>query len=70
MAIGFAALARSQYKHSEIRVAVPSVNDTPLVKEIKSIVEAMTCFSPEARLSAEEVEERIDSVARKVSDHM
>ena len=70
MAIGFAALTRSQNKHSEIRVVVPSVNDTPLVKEIKLTVEAMTCFSPEARLSAEEVEERIDSVARKVSDHM
>ena len=42
MAIGFAALTRCQNKHREIRVVVPDRdNDTPLVKEIKSIVEAM-----------------------------
>ena len=70
MAIGLAAFTRSQNKHSEIRVVVPTVNDTPLVKEIKSIVEVMTCLSPEARLRAEQVEEKIDSLAGKVSDHM
>ena len=70
MSIEFAALTRCQNKHSEIKVVVPSVNDTPLMKDIKFIVEAMTCLSPEARLAAEEVEERINSVSRKVSDHM
>ena len=70
MSIGVAALTRYLNKQSEIRVVVPDRNnDTPLVKEMKSIVEAMTCFSPEARLAAEEVEERMDSLARKVSDH-
>ena len=71
MAIGLAAFTRCQNKHSEIRVVVPdSVNDTPLLMEIKSIVEAMTCRLPEARLSAEEVEEKIELLARKVLDHM
>ena len=71
MSIGFAALTRCQTKHSEIRIVVPDRdNDTPLVKEIKSIVEAMTCFSPEARLPAAQVEERTNSLARKVSDHL
>ena len=70
MAIGLAAFTRCQKKHTEIKVVVPNVNDTPFVKDIKSIIEAMTCFSPEARLAAEEVEERIDSLARKVSNHM
>ena len=68
MAIGFTAFTRCKDRHSEIKVVVPdSVNDTPLVKEIKLIVEAMTCFSPEARLPAEEVEERLDSLVREVS---
>ena len=68
MSIGLAAFTRYQNKHTEIRVVVPdSVNDSPLVKEIKSIVTAMTCFSPQARLSATQVEERIDSLTRKVS---
>ena len=71
MSIGFAAFTRCQNKHSEIRVVVPDRdNDTPMVKEIKSIVEVMTYFSPQARIAAEEVEERIDSLTRKVSDRL
>ena len=71
MSIGFAVLTRCQNKHSEIRIVVyDRDNDTPLVKEIKSIIEAMTYFSPEARLPAEDVEQRIDFLARKVSDHL
>ena len=71
MSIGFAAMTRCQNAHSEIRIVVPDRNnDTPLVKEIKSIIETMTNFSPEARLTAEDVEQRIDFLARKVSDHL
>ena len=45
MSIGLAAFTRCQNRHSEIRIVVPDRhNDKPLVNEIKSIVEAMTCF--------------------------
>ena len=66
MSIGLAAFTRCQNKHSEIRVVAEEHNDTPLVKEIKSIVEAMTYFLPEARFAAEDVAERTDSLAIKV----
>ena len=67
MSIGLAALTRSQNKNGEIKIVVPdNGTDTPLVKEIKSIITAMTCFSPQARLSATQVEERMDAATRKV----
>ena len=67
MPIGLAAFTRCQNKHSEIRVVVPDSNDTPLVKRLKGIIEAMTCFSPEARISAAEVEKGIDELRREVN---
>ena len=66
MPIGLAAFTRCQNKHSEIRVVVPDSNDTSLVKRLKGIIEAMTCFSPEARISAAEVEKGIDELRREV----
>ena len=66
MSIGFASLTRCQNKHSEIRVVVPDSNDTNLVKNLKCVVQEMTCFSPKARIAAEEVEERIDALAEQV----
>ena len=67
MPIGFAAFTRCQNEHSEIRVVVPDSKDSPMVNNLKSIIEAMTCFSPEARISAAEVEKRIDALRREVN---
>ena len=55
-----------QNKHSEIRVVVPDSNDTNLVKNLKCVIQEMTCFSPKARIAAEGVEERIDALAEQV----
>ena len=67
MTIGMATLTRCQKKHSEVRVVLPQQKDSDLVKEVKALIGAMTCFSPQARISAGEVEERIDSLVGKVS---
>ena len=66
MPIGFAAFTRYQQEQNEIQVVVQDRNDTPLVNNLKSIIETMTCFSPEARISASEVEERFDVMKREV----
>ena len=68
MPIGLIAFSRCQNEQSEIRVVVPrNPGDTPLVKKIKSIIGAMTYFSPEARLGAEEVKKRLHAPAKKVT---
>ena len=56
-------------KHDEIRVVVPGRNDTQLLIELKSIIEAMTCFSPEARIAAAEVKKQIDALGAKVKNN-
>ena len=65
MSVGYAAFSRILNRKSEIRI-VDSKHDGPLVKKIKSIIEAMTYFLPEARLAATEVEERISLLAGEV----
>ena len=67
MPIGFAAFSRCQNNHSEIRIVVPDSRDSPLMKKLKSVIEAMTNFSPEARISAANVEKRIDALRREVN---
>ena len=67
MPIGFAAFTRCQNKHNEIQVVVQESNDTPLLSKLKSIIEAMTCFSLEARISATEVVKGIDTLKAEVS---
>ena len=57
--IGFVAFTRCQNRQSEVKVSVPHIRDPPLVKQLKYIIEEMTCFSPEARLAAAEVEGRL-----------
>ena len=67
MSIGLAAFTRCKNKHNEIKVVVPDNNDDMIaVNKLKLIVEAMTYFSPEARLTAEEVQQRIDALATEV----
>ena len=66
MPIGLVAFARSQSKESDFRIVDSSTNnnDSPSVKNLKSIIEAMTLFSPEARMPAAEVEYRMDVPAQ------
>ena len=66
MPIGLAAFNRHQNKHNEIQVVVQDENNTPLVENLKFIIERMTCFSPSARITASEVEERFDVMKREV----
>ena len=68
MPIGFAAFARHQNKHSEIRLVVQDSNDAPSLNELKSIIEAMTCFLPEARIAAAVVHKRINTLRGQVHD--
>ena len=67
MSIGFAAFTRYQNRHNEIKVVVQDGNDTALLNRMKSVIEDMTCFSPEARITADEVEKRIFTLGRKVN---
>ena len=67
MPIGLAAFTRCQNKKAEIQVvATENTKDSPLVRDLKLIIQSMTCFSPQARISASEVESRLDDVHRKV----
>ena len=66
MPIGFAAFTRCQNKNSEIRVVIQDRNQTPLLKKLRCVIEAMTCFSPQARISAAEVVRRINALAGKL----
>ena len=66
MPIGLAAFTRYQNRRNEIRVAVQDRNDTSMVKEVKSIIERMTCFSPAARMPASKVEKRLELLKREV----
>ena len=66
MPIGLAAFTRCQNRHNEIQVVVQHRNDTPLLSKLKSIIEAMTCFSPEARIAATEVVKGIDALKTEV----
>ena len=66
MPIGLAAINRHQNKHNEFQVVVHDRNDTPLVENLKSIIERMTCFSPNARITASEVEKKLDVMKREV----
>ena len=62
MPIGLAAFTRCQDKHSEIQVVrTDSNSDTPLVREVKMIIEKITYFSPGARISATELETRLNA---------
>ena len=65
MSIGFAAFSRCLNRMSEIQI-VDSKHDVPPVKKIKSIIEEMTYFSPNARISASKVLERISLLTREV----
>ena len=65
MSIGFAAFSRCLNRMSEIQI-VDSIHDVPPVKKIKSIIEGMTYFSPNARISASKVLERISLLTREV----
>ena len=67
MPIGFAAFTRCQSKHTEIQVVVPDSEESPLLQNLKRIIEAMTCFSPEARIAAKEVKRRLDVLFREVT---
>ena len=63
MPIGLAAFTRCQNNHSEIQVVLTNnKNDTPLVRELKIIIEKMTYFSPGTRLSATELETRLNAL--------
>ena len=64
--IGLAAFTRYEKKHNEIRVLVQDRNDTSEVKNLKSVIEAMTCLSPDARIAASEVEKRLDVLKQEV----
>ena len=66
MRIGLVAFARSQSKKSEFRIVDSSTsnNDSPSLMNLKSIIEAMTLFSPEAWMPAAEVEYRMDVPAQ------
>ena len=67
MSIGLAAFTRSQSNQSEVQVVVPDEEKyTPFVNKLKYIITEMTCFSPGARLSASEVERRLDLLANEV----
>ena len=66
MPIGEVAFTRYQNKHNEIRVVVQDRNDTFVVKNLKSIIETMTCLSPNARIAASEVERRLEVLKREV----
>ena len=68
MPIGFAAFTRYQNNNTEIRVVVQDENNTPSMNRLKSIIEAMTCFLPEARIAAAEVVKRIDALRAEVHD--
>ena len=67
MSIGFAAFTRYQNRHNEIKVVIQDGNDNALLNGMKSVIEDMTCFSPEARITADEVERRICTLGRKVN---
>ena len=62
MPIGLVAFARSQNKKGDFRIVDSSTsnNDSPQVKNIRCIIDAMTRFSPEARITAAEIEYRMD----------
>ena len=60
MPIGLAAFTRYQNNHNEIRVVIQESKDNSVMKNLKSIIEEMTCFSPEARITAAEVVRRIN----------
>ena len=66
MPIGLAAFTRHQNNHNEIRVAVQNSGDTPVVAGLKSVIENMTCLSPNARIAASEVERRLEVLKREV----
>ena len=66
ISIGSAAYTRYRNNHNEIKVVVHDRNDTTVVKNLKSIIERMTCFSPNARITASEVEERLEVLKREV----
>ena len=63
MPIGLAAFTRCQNKHSEIQVVLTdNSSDTPLVRELKIIIEKMTYFSAQARISATEIDRRLNAL--------
>ena len=66
MPIGLAAFTRCRNKHNEIRVVLQDRNDTSMVKEVKCIIEAMTCLSPDCRIAASKVEEGLEVLKREV----
>ena len=66
MPIGLAAFTRHQYKQSEIKVVAPDSGDSAQIRRLKMIIEEMTCFSPQARLSAAEVDRRLQAMHKKV----
>ena len=66
MPIGPAAFTRRRSKHKEIRIVVQDSKNISGVKKLKSIIEAMTRFSPEARINAAEVERRINALEGQV----
>ena len=70
MPIGFAAFTRCQNNHNEIRVVAQDVFCLPIVNELKSVIETMTYYSPQARISAAEVEKRMDLLTRQVREFM
>ena len=60
--IGFVTFTQCQNHQSEVKVSVPYILDPPLVKQLKYIIEEMTCFSPQARPAAAEVKDRLDTL--------
>ena len=68
MPIGLATFTRHQHNQSEVRVSVPDSKDPALLQKLKLTIEAMTCYSPRARLSASEVMRRIDALNLEVRD--
>ena len=69
MPIGLAAFTRCHNLQTELKVAVVDMNqDTLLLKELKLIIQAMTCYSPESRISAEDLDSKLEA-AIEVSLH-
>ena len=68
MPIGLATFTRHQHNQSEVRVSVPDSKDPAPLQKLKLTIEAMTCYSPRARLPASEVMRRIDALNLEVRD--
>ena len=68
MPIGLAANTRCRNKRSEIQVVITDKSsDSSAVRTLKRIIERMTYFSPEARISALQVYEKLEALKNRDS---